>query len=77
MSPMENKYSKQLIERTKELYGKHSPSELSDSDIVECIDNMSSLLNCLGGLYEKYNLNLQLNVIKTDETSNSNNKREI
>jgi hypothetical protein len=51
---MENKYSKQLIERTKELYSKHSPSELSDSDAIECIDNMSSLINYLAVLNEKY-----------------------
>jgi hypothetical protein len=64
---MEYKYPKQLIERSKELYGKHSPSELSDSDVVECIDNMSSLLNCLGGLYEKHN-------VKSDADSNNKNE---
>lgn len=51
---MENKYPKQLIERTKELYRKQSFSELSDSDAVECIDNMSALINYLAVLNEKY-----------------------
>jgi hypothetical protein len=65
---MENKYPKQLIERTKELYGKHSPSEFTDSDAIECIDNMSSLLNCLGGLYEKHTVKSDANNSKKNES---------
>lgn len=74
---MENKYSKQLIERTKELYSNQSPSEFSDSDAIECIDNMSSLLNCLGGLYERHNLNPQQDAVALDTHIIASNEKEI
>jgi hypothetical protein len=51
---MEYKYNKQLIEQTRRIYDNDNNRNLSDSDVVECIDNMSSLINYLATLNEKY-----------------------
>jgi len=56
---MEQRYSQGLIDRTKLMYQRFSGQQLSDSDVIECIDNMSSLINYLATLQDKISDNPQ------------------